>query len=249
MGFSLLDEQTCGVSSSRTVVAGSRRLNAKIIVASHRVLVAELLSERLRQSGRFGRIIATSSIGEVARLLGRTRLAVVMLDLCQFDSDEFAVARSLKRRNPSVRIVMMADHPRLGWIQRALYIPVDGLVVGCDRPEDCLRAIESVVRGHGYLSPCVARTIMETAAGTPRTPFLTIREVEVLDMMCQGRTAKESARRLGLSSKTIEAFRSAMMSKVGCRNGAGLVRYGVEQGYAGAGRFVRGPAGGALAAT
>ena len=93
----------------------------------------------------------------------------------------------------------------------------------------------SVMKGGSYYSPPVAREIVEQVRSPKRgtsEPFTTLsgREREGLHLIAEGLSAKEIARELGISTKTVEAHRTSLMRKLGVRKATELVRYAVRHG-------------------
>jgi DNA-binding NarL/FixJ family response regulator len=90
-------------------------------------------------------------------------------------------------------------------------------------------AIEAVSRGEVYVSPRVSRHLVSALHGASPTDSpldaLTLRQREVLQMIAEGKSTKEIAAALELSTKTIETHRAAIMMRLGIRDIAGLVKY------------------------
>jgi DNA-binding NarL/FixJ family response regulator len=95
-----------------------------------------------------------------------------------------------------------------------------------------------VMTGRLYLSPEVSADILEdyrkclAGQSEPSKPFLSDREKQLLCFVAEGRRNKEIAAQLALSIKSIEAYRSRLMKKLGCTSTAELVRYAVREGIA-----------------
>jgi DNA-binding NarL/FixJ family response regulator len=103
-------------------------------------------------------------------------------------------------------------------------------------PAELRRAIRAVARGEAFFSPSVARHLSaaiqgDTAQGpADRLAALTPREREVLRGIADGRTNKEIAAALGLSSRTVESYRESLMRKLEIKSVAGLTRFAIELG-------------------
>lgn len=159
-------------------------------------------------------------------------VAVVRVSLPGLDGPE--LARSVTGHAPqSTRIILLSGGRDLGEIRRALaagaagYLPSDA-----DRGE-LERAVRAVASGKRWLSPEVVRR--PDAAGAPEaTPepreTLTPRQREVLQLVAEGLSTKEIARRLDLSTKTVDTHRAELMQRLAIRGVAGLVRYAIREG-------------------
>jgi DNA-binding NarL/FixJ family response regulator len=109
------------------------------------------------------------------------------------------------------------------------YIPKDASSIELEM------AVRAVAQGKTYLSPAVAKPVIEEfvqRGGELRDPRerLTSRQREVLQLIAEGHTTKEIARRLGLSVKTVEAHRAQLMERLQIHDVAGLVRWAIRFG-------------------
>jgi DNA-binding NarL/FixJ family response regulator len=103
--------------------------------------------------------------------------------------------------------------------------------------DDLVQAIEAVAAGQSYLSPRVANIVLESISkktapnvGGCVQETLTLREQHILQLLTEGKSAKQIALRLGLSVKTIEASRRQIMKKADSSNLADLTKYAIRQG-------------------
>jgi DNA-binding NarL/FixJ family response regulator len=114
----------------------------------------------------------------------------------------------------------------------AIRIGVRGYVVKTQPAEDLIQAIRIVAAGGTYFGPRVSRAVVDAyvSGGMARPEPLTSRERAVLQLVAEGRTSKEIAETLTLSSKTVETYRSRLMEKLEIHEIAGLVRYAIRQG-------------------
>lgn len=189
----------------------------RVVVLSHRRMLADALAAHL----------PSARPAYTAEDVGRAD--VVFVDPGHPTDDAFALARRLKRRRPAAAVIFIAEGVPLAWIQRALAVGADGYLARCARLEDAVEALRAVRAGQRYFSPCAAKVIAMIAACNGRAPSLSARETDILKLTAAGRTAKEIARRLHLSPKTVESHRAALMRKTGARSAPGLVRYACDE--------------------
>jgi DNA-binding NarL/FixJ family response regulator len=98
---------------------------------------------------------------------------------------------------------------------------------------ELLRAIQAVTQGQKYVSPAIAAMLLEdyqTRIDQDGEDILTEREREVLQLVAEGRTNQEIARRLVLSVKTVEGHRTNLMRKLGAHDRTDLVKYAIRMG-------------------
>jgi len=110
------------------------------------------------------------------------------------------------------------------------------LLKGSDK-EELEIAVRAVCSGETYLTPAISKTLVtalsrKSQASSASSPLelLTLRQREVLRLVAEGSTTKQVAARLGLSVKTVEAHRGAIMERLGIRDLAGLVRFAIRAG-------------------
>jgi DNA-binding NarL/FixJ family response regulator len=98
--------------------------------------------------------------------------------------------------------------------------------------EDLVRAIRETLTGEVYLSPGVASSVVDAYLGKTDEDAdpLTARERQVLQLVAEGKSTKETARILGVSVKTAESHRTRLMRKLDIHETASLVRYAIRRG-------------------
>ena len=118
------------------------------------------------------------------------------------------------------------------YIFTALRARIKGYVLKTQAAEALVQAIRDVSRGMIYLSPGVSQAVVQAyLAQTDLSPDpLTPRERQVLQLVAEGKTAKEVAVLLGISVKTAESYRTRIMQKLDIHETAGLVRYAIRRG-------------------
>jgi DNA-binding NarL/FixJ family response regulator len=185
-------------------------------------------------------------VGEAAegasalRLVETHRPDVVLMDLAMPGMSGLEAVRHSTARFPATHVVVVSMHADEGYVHEALTAGAAGyLLKGADKAE-LEHALRVVARGQVYLSPAISRAVVSAiarAADVRPEPspldVLTARQREVLTLVAGGHSTKQVAAELGLSVKTIEAHRSAIMDRLGIRDLAGLVRFAVREGLVG----------------
>ncbi len=142
--------------------------------------------------------------------------------------------RQLKKDDPSIKIVLLALHSGGDLATEAFQAGAYGYVLKQRAAEELLAAIREVRQGRAYLTPRVAKEVLESfaesAPGPRVTARLTSRQREVLQLIAEGRSAKEAAAILGLSAKTIEFHRYRIMKELDLHSIAALTRYAIKDG-------------------
>jgi DNA-binding NarL/FixJ family response regulator len=172
---------------------------------------------------------------------------VVIMDIGMTELDGIEACMRIRQRAPEVRVLFLTMHEAEEYFFRALRAGAAGYVVKRTAAADLLAAIRAVARGESFLSPSVARALVEEYAERETHSLaeregasargvadhyatLTSREREVLQLVAEGHTNQEIADQLHLSVKTVQSHRAAVMEKLHLRDVTHLVRYAVRHG-------------------
>ena len=163
---------------------------------------------------------------------------VVLLDVGLPLLNGIEVARKLrdpKGMQPQPKIIFVTMQVKRDYVREAFEAGASGYVAKQAAPSDLLQAIHDVVNGHFYLSPAIADSIgtMGSSEDLPASLFksLTPRQREVLQLVAEGKSAKEIAALLNISIKTIEFHKKHLMQELHARSTAELIRYAVEHDW------------------
>jgi DNA-binding NarL/FixJ family response regulator len=181
-------------------------------------------------------VVGEASTGPEALTLAESlRPDLVLLDISMPELNGLEVASRLMKTEPRRRIIFLSMHTDAVYVRRALQSGASGyLVKGADVPELSL-AIRAVMRGESYLSPAVSKDVIwelrrsDTREVTP-LEMLTPRQREILQLVTEGHSTKDIAKRLDLSVKTVEAHRSELMERLDIHDLPGLVRFAIRHG-------------------
>ena len=143
--------------------------------------------------------------------------------------------RRIKAHRPEARILALTMHDDEGYLRAVLEAGGAGYVLKRAADTELLSAIRAVWRGGTYLHPEHARLLL---GGTPAAEKatdgsyeqLSPREQQVLRLIALGHTSQQVADQLGLSVKTVETYKSRLMTKLDLTSRAALVRYALQRG-------------------
>ncbi len=202
-----------------------------------RVLLADdhrLVREGLRAllGGEF-EVVGEAANGEEAlTLAAKVRPDVVVLDLQMPGIGGLAAAHRLAKTAPATRILVLSQYADEEYVLEALAeAGAAGYLVKTDAAAELAHALRAVASGKRYLIPTIAPIVLERMnrpAGAAEGVRLTRREREVLKLIAEGASAKEVARRLEISPKTVEAHRENLKGKLHVRSTAGMVRWAMK---------------------
>ena len=160
-------------------------------------------------------------------ILDRKMVDIIILELDLQKSDGLAVLRHIKNEHPGVRVLIFSNQPEQVYAISSLKAGASGYLNKKVNPTAIRHAILKIASGGVFISNELAQTIaFDESTGRPRRMFkkLSMREVEVLKMLCDGKRNKEIALELKLNEKTVSTYRSRIMKKLRVRNLVELIR-------------------------
>jgi len=152
---------------------------------------------------------------------------VIVMDAAMPGTSGLAAIRVIIERRPSARILMLSMHSEETLVQQAMAAGACGYVLKNALDLDLAAAVKKVAAGEKVLDPAVARP-----APLPgeRAKRLTPRELEVLQLICNGLSNKEIAVKLAVSANTVAVHRANIMNTLGVHKAAELVVYALQNG-------------------
>jgi DNA-binding NarL/FixJ family response regulator len=164
----------------------------------------------------------------------------VLMDLAMPGLSGIEAVRLSTAQFPNIPILVVSMHADEAYVHQALAAGAAGYLLKGSDKEELEIAVRAVCSGQTYLTPAISKTLVSalsrksqiSPASSP-LEILTARQREVLRLVAEGNSTKQVAARLGLSVKTVEAHRGAIMERLGIRDLAGLVRFAVREGLVG----------------
>lgn len=208
----------------------------RVILADDHKIVLEGLRGLLRDE--FELIGEASNGQELVDLVLRLSPDVVVADVSMPLLNGIEATRKLRAAGSTAKVVMLTMHPDVVYATRALEAGASGYVLKHAASDELVEAVQTALRGGAYLSPQVRNpAVMELLDGTRRhvkgTIELTGRQREVLQLLAEGKSAKEIGGLLGISARTVETHKYRMMDDLGLKTSAELVQYAIRMGVTG----------------
>jgi DNA-binding NarL/FixJ family response regulator len=183
-------------------------------------------------------VVAEAGNGrEAASLANELAPDVVVMDISMKELNGIEATGLIKAQAPGVRVIIVSMHTTEDYVVRAMRAGADGYLVKDAAPLELRMALDALARGEVFVSSRVsahhvAGWCVAQAEGGPKESLdgLTARQKEILQMIAEGRTTKEIAFALGVSVKTVETHRAAIMERLGIRDVAGLVVHAIRAG-------------------
>jgi len=207
----------------------------RILIADDHRIFLDGLRTLFQQAG--DEVVAEAANGLAAvELCEKHRPDLVIMDISMPGLNGIEALRRIKSKNPEITVMMLSMHSDLQFIIESLRAGASGYLLKESAFDELAMAIKTVRMNGTYLSSSIADTVIrDYLVQRPKSrdkafSVLTPREREVLKLIAEGRTTKEIAAGLKLSSKTIETHRQQMMDKLGLHSIAQLTKFAIREG-------------------
>lgn len=170
----------------------------------------------------------------------RLKPDAVVLDIGMPELNGVEAARQISEQDARVKLVFLTQQLEMSFVQFAFNAGAHAYVAKQASSDELLQAMQSVFRGEYYVTSLLSgKGVEQLALRSPRTnpaelfgSSLTARQREVLQLIAEGKSAKEIGVALKISTKTAEFHRAAIMDELGLRTTADLTRYALSTGIA-----------------
>ena len=204
-----------------------------VLLADDHRLVAEGLKSLL--SAEFDLVGVVEDGRALIAAARQLRPNVIVADITMPHLNGIDALVQLKQEDPAVRVVFLTMHPEVAYARRALEAGAAGYVLKHSAPADLTAALRAALAGKTYISPAVAGEVLRAIKREPDpaadpVAALTPRQREILQLLAEGRSAKEIAALLAVSARTVEFHKYPMMEKLELHTNAELVHFALKHG-------------------
>jgi len=181
-------------------------------------------------------VVETVSDGRaLVEAASRLKPEVIVLDIGLPLLNGIEAARQIKKDQPDAKILFLTMHANPAYLKEALRAGATGFLLKTSAREELLGALRDVIRNRIHVSPGFGEEIVEQFERHPRSFggsqfVLTARQREILQLVAEGKTAKEIAGVLNVSVQTIAFHKHQIMEKLGLHTTAELTKYAIQEG-------------------
>ena len=205
----------------------------RVSLADDHRLVAEGLKSLLSpEFDLVGVVEDGRALVEAAR---KFRPDVIVADITMPHLNGIEALVQLKQHNKNVRVVFLTMHLEVAYARRALEAGASGYVLKHSAPAELIAAIRAALAGNTFISPAVAGDVLKSLNQQPDdggdpVASLTLRQREILQLLTEGRSAKEIGGALAISTRTVEFHKYQMMERLNLHTNAELVHFALKHG-------------------
>ena len=175
---------------------------------------------------------------EAVQLTRKLKPAVVVMDIAMPLLNGLEATRQIRKEFPATKVLILSAHGDDAYVEQVTTLGAAGFLLKQTSSHILATAIREVQKGNTFFSPAVAKRLSvpnrnrhgRAEQVQKKTNRLSSREVEVLQLIAEGRPNKQVAAELGVSFKTVDKHRQNLMTKLDIHDVAGLTRYAIAEG-------------------
>lgn len=210
-------------------------MSITILIADDHDIIRQGLKSILAQRPEY-KVIGEAQDGEDAlEKAEKLKPDVLLLDISMPKISGLDIIGQVKRRSPNTEIIMISVHKMNAYILKAFKAGVKGYLIKENAADELLLALGRVCAGRTYLSPTASEFLVDeiTKGGMDKLlkkeELITEREYDVLRLVAEGKSAKEIARVLFISPRTVENYKNNILKKLNLHKTSDLIKYALEQ--------------------
>ncbi|MBN1126180.1 MAG: response regulator transcription factor [Sedimentisphaerales bacterium] len=211
-------------------------MNIRVFMADDHEIMREGMCALLKKRSDIEIVGQAADGREAVQKVSELAPDIVIMDIGMPNLNGIEATRQMVLDNPKLKVMALSTHSDGTIVAKMLKAGASGYMLKESAFAELMEGIDSMIDGETYLCTKIARVIfndyvnMLTNPKWTGTDGLSSREMEVLQLVAEGRTTKEIAKMLSVSVKTVDSHREHIMEKLGIHNIAGLTKYAVREG-------------------
>ena len=208
-----------------------------LLVEDHQIVREGLRS--LLKHERDIEVVGEAETGRQAvQLTRKLRPAVVVMDIAMPLLNGLKTTRQIRKNFPETRMLILSAHSDDAYVDQVAVLGATGFLLKQTSSENLAMAIREIQKGNSFYSQSISKRVNNRSQKSvdregnfkKKQNRLSSREVEVLQLIAEGRPNKQVAAELGVSFKTVDKHRQHLMAKLNIHDIAGLTRYAIAEG-------------------
>jgi DNA-binding NarL/FixJ family response regulator len=212
--------------------AGLKVPRIQVLLVEDHAIFREQLMELINRQRDMAVCGQADNVGEALRLAEASNPTVLVVDITLKGRSGLELLKDLKTQGLAVPALVLSMHDELLYAERVLRAGARGYITKHETSKEVLSAIRKVAEGEIYLGARMATRVLESfsSGSKPQTGVaqLTDRELEVFELIGQGRGTREICTRLKLGVSTIDTYRARIKEKLNFDNGSQLTHEAIR---------------------
>lgn len=207
-------------------------MKTTVLVADDHALLRQGLAMLIREQPDWEVVAEAANGAEAVRLAAKLQPTIALLDVEMPEMDGIDAARAIAKVSPATCVIALSTYSDLGYRERMWAAGARAYVLKNEAMDDLVAAVSVALLGERFLSPSITRgeqPAPQRSAEVDKSS-LSQRELEVLRLLAEGKRGKDIAQTMGISTRTVDTYRSRLMLKLGIRSVAGLVKFALRAG-------------------
>ena len=209
-----------------------------VLLAEDHTIVREGFRKMLELEGDLEVVGEAQNGRQAVAMVKKLRPAVVLMDIAMPLLNGLEATRQVLKALPATKVLILSAHSDDAYVKNATESGAVGFLLKQTSSHVVCEAIREVQKGKTFFSHSISRQLDRLNPKSPdrkgrlnqKAARLTSREMEVLQLIAEGKANKETAAELGISIKTVEKHREKVMAKLNIHDTAGLTRYAISAG-------------------
>jgi DNA-binding NarL/FixJ family response regulator len=209
-----------------------------VLLAEDHMIVREGLRSLLQAEAGIEVVGEAQTGRQAVQLTKELRPAVVVMDIAMPLLNGLEATRQILKTVPATKVLILSAHSDDAYVEQVIALGGAGYLLKQTSIEDLSKAIREAYKERKFFSPSIIKRLHNHSQKVPgrkgqprrRMPRLSSRELEVLQLIAEGKANKQTAAELGISVKTVEKHRQNLMTKLNIHEISGLTRYAIATG-------------------
>ena len=205
----------------------------KILITDDHKIVREGLREILNKIPEITSIDEAQNGKETLAMANEKDFDLILLDISLPDTSGIEILKLLKKKHPSLNILMLSMHSQEQYAIRALNSGASGYLTKDTASEELIIATKKILAGGKYISASLAENIANHLVNSTSKPLhekLSEREFEIMIRIAKGKSLQDIGDELFISAKTVSTYRARVMNKMGMKKNAEITQYCIRNG-------------------
>ena len=207
----------------------------RVLIADDHTLMREGIKALLENQADITVVGEADDGREAVRQAHQLRPNVVLMDIAMPILNGLEATRQIKHEHPEINVLVLTMYDHEEYFRQMLRVGASGYILKKAAASELVAAIRAVNAGEAVLSPSITRLLLDDYLhrddmnGTVEDDLLTSRELEVLQLIAEGKTSREIADILSISIKTVQSHRGSIMQKLDLHDRGDLIKYAIQK--------------------